>query len=64
MHVNLQKCVFSLCSCEYAHSLSACVCLVACFVIIGSATCITICYIVHGLIVLYVLMFGVFCKPT
>ena len=45
--VNLQTCVFSLCSCEYVCLLSACVCvcvracvhacLVACFVITGSA---------------------------
>ena len=35
--LNLQKCVLSLCSCEYVHSLSVCVCLVACFVIVGSA---------------------------
>ena len=35
--LNLQKCVLSLCSCEYVHSLSVCVCLVACFVIADSA---------------------------
>ena len=37
MPVNLQKCVFPLCSCEYVRTLSACECLVACFVIVGSA---------------------------
>ena len=31
--VNLQMCVFSLCSSEYARSLSACVCLVLIYLV-------------------------------
>ena len=37
MPVNLKKCVFSLCSCKYMRTLSSCVCLVVCFVIVGSS---------------------------
>ena len=48
----------------YVRSLSACVCLVHVLSLLVLPTCVTICYIARGLIVLYVLMFGVVRKPT
>ena len=39
-------------------------CLVHVLSLLVLPTCVTICYIARGLIVLYVLMFGAVCKPT